>query len=90
MSTDARYEAVNALAHELWLKRGKPLGSPQVDWDEAVRQLTDSYGDSMRVARNPDIAAMDNDSDQRTLPVIDVKEEQDAAFDYAGAKNRKR
>jgi hypothetical protein len=33
------YEQVNRLAHQLWQERGRPEGSPDVDWYEAERQL---------------------------------------------------
>jgi hypothetical protein len=35
-----RYEVVQKLAYEHWEKRGRPLGSPEIDWfaaEEAVR-----------------------------------------------------
>jgi hypothetical protein len=33
------YEQINRLAHQLWQERGRPEGSPDVDWYEAERQL---------------------------------------------------
>ena len=39
MSTPADHETVKARAHELWEKRGRPIGSPDEDWLEAERQL---------------------------------------------------
>jgi hypothetical protein len=33
------YDAVGKLAHELWRKRGCPVGSPQEDWFQAERAL---------------------------------------------------
>lgn len=35
-----KYEEVENLAHALWEMRGKPLGSPEVDWLEAERLLS--------------------------------------------------
>jgi hypothetical protein len=32
---------IATLAHELWLERGCPLGSPELDWLEAERRLTE-------------------------------------------------
>ena len=36
--TDNRDE-IAALAYELWLERGCPLGSPEVDWFRAKEEL---------------------------------------------------
>jgi hypothetical protein len=33
------YEDIAARAHELWLRRGSPHGSPELDWLEAEAQL---------------------------------------------------
>jgi DUF2934 family protein len=33
------YDAIGALAYELWLKRGCPIGSPEEDWFQAERLL---------------------------------------------------
>jgi hypothetical protein len=33
------HDTVGKLAHELWLKRGCPVGSPQEDWFQAERAL---------------------------------------------------
>jgi len=32
-----REEKVRALAYDLWLQRGAPIGSPEADWLEAER-----------------------------------------------------
>ncbi|HTV23965.1 MAG TPA: DUF2934 domain-containing protein [Polyangiaceae bacterium] len=32
-------QAISRRAHELWLKRGCPSGTPELDWQEAERQL---------------------------------------------------
>jgi len=34
-------EDIAALAYELWQARGRPEGSPEVDWLEAEKQLRD-------------------------------------------------
>ncbi len=31
--------AIEELAYDLWLARGRPFGCPEVDWFEAERQL---------------------------------------------------
>jgi hypothetical protein len=33
-------EGIGALAYELWLRRGCPIGSPQEDWFQAERALS--------------------------------------------------
>jgi hypothetical protein len=30
---------ISALAYELWIQRGRPLGSPEVDWFRAEEEL---------------------------------------------------
>jgi hypothetical protein len=37
-----RHEFVAKLAYELWEKRGRPLGSPEVDWLAAERAVYSS------------------------------------------------
>jgi hypothetical protein len=34
-----RYEFVEKLAYRLWVERGRPLGSPDVDWSAAERAV---------------------------------------------------
>jgi hypothetical protein len=33
------YDAIGALAYELWIKRGCPIGSPEEDWFQAEQLL---------------------------------------------------
>jgi len=33
------HEEIARLAYELWERRGRPLGSPGIDWHEAMRAL---------------------------------------------------
>ncbi len=35
-----RTKEMEALAHALWVERGCPVGSPEVDWFEAERRLS--------------------------------------------------
>jgi DUF2934 family protein len=37
-----RYEFVQKLAHRLWEERGRPLGSPDIDWFAAERAVYSS------------------------------------------------
>jgi len=32
-------ELLSSLAHQSWIERGKPLGSPEVDWERAKERL---------------------------------------------------
>jgi hypothetical protein len=34
-----RYQEIQKLAYELWEARGNPIGSPDVDWNQAEQQL---------------------------------------------------
>jgi hypothetical protein len=36
---DQEHEVTEILAYKLWEQRGRPLGSPEVDWFEAKYQL---------------------------------------------------
>lgn len=36
---ESHYEFVARLAYELWVQRGRPLGSPDVDWLAAERAV---------------------------------------------------
>jgi len=36
------HELTAVLAYRLWEKRGRPLGSPEVDWFEAKNQLAEA------------------------------------------------
>lgn len=39
MSSAERHAAVESLAYDLWIARGRPEGSPEVDWRDAERLL---------------------------------------------------
>jgi len=43
-------EEISVMAHELWLLRGSPEGSPEEDWFEAERRLKRSNDDSLKEA----------------------------------------
>jgi len=34
-----RHEEIEARAHELWIQRGRPIGSPEEDWFRAEEEL---------------------------------------------------
>jgi hypothetical protein len=44
------HKEIAALAHQLWQARGCPEGSPDEDWDEAVKQLRRSNVQTHRAA----------------------------------------
>ncbi|HTE41202.1 MAG TPA: DUF2934 domain-containing protein [Steroidobacteraceae bacterium] len=41
-------EALQGLAHRLWVQRGKPIGSPEIDWTRA-EQLLSEIGESIKL-----------------------------------------
>jgi len=41
-----RHEFVEKLAYKLWEQRGRPLGSPDVDWSAAERAVNSSLAAS--------------------------------------------
>lgn len=48
-----RHEFVAKLAYELWTKRGRPLGSPDVDWFAAEQALYASLTASGMITPSP-------------------------------------
>ena len=48
-----RHEFVEKLAYELWTKRGRPLGSPDVDWFAAEQALYASLTASGMITPSP-------------------------------------
>lgn len=49
-----RHEFVAKLAFELWTKRGRPLGSPDVDWFAAEQAVYATLVASGMIAPSPD------------------------------------
>ena len=39
MTEAYRHDEIAKLAYELWERRGRPLGSPEIDWHAAERAL---------------------------------------------------
>ena len=39
-------ERIAARAHELWVRRGRPLGSPEIDWAAAEKELAEESGET--------------------------------------------
>jgi len=52
-SYESRYEFVERLAYELWEQRGRPLGSPDVDWFAAEQALYASLVASGMITPSP-------------------------------------
>jgi hypothetical protein len=51
---ESRYEFVTKLAYKLWVQRGSPLGSPDVDWFAAERAVYASLVASGMITVCPD------------------------------------
>jgi len=51
-----RHEYVRKLAYQLWEKRGRPLGSPEVDWFQAEQAVYSSLLASGLIASSADFA----------------------------------
>jgi hypothetical protein len=49
-------DTIRKIAHDLWERRGAPIGSPDLDWIEAERQLREGElnlpADGQQPARN--------------------------------------
>ena len=52
-SYESRREFVEKLAHELWVKRGSPVGSPDVDWFAAEQAVYESLVASGMITAAP-------------------------------------
>jgi hypothetical protein len=50
---ESRHEFVAKLAYKLWEQRGRPLGSPDVDWFEAERAVCASLAASGMITPSP-------------------------------------
>jgi len=45
---------ITARAYDLWVQRGKPIGSPEVDWYEAQTQIENEANDPAKPKATPD------------------------------------
>lgn len=52
-SYESRYEFVTRLAYKLWVERGRPLGSPEVDWFAAEQAVYASLVSSGMITPSP-------------------------------------
>jgi hypothetical protein len=52
-SYESRHELVTNLAYELWTQRGRPFGSPDVDWFAAEHALYASLVASGMITPSP-------------------------------------
>ena len=50
---ESHYEFVERLAYKLWLQRGSPLGSPDVDWFAAEQAVYASLAASGTITPSP-------------------------------------
>jgi hypothetical protein len=39
VSTENRHQRTSRLAYQLWEKRGRPLGTPEIDWTAAEKAI---------------------------------------------------
>ena len=53
-SYESRHEFVTELAYKLWEQRGRPLGSPEVDWFAAEQAVYASLAASGMITPSPD------------------------------------
>jgi len=53
---ESRHEFVEALAYKLWEQRGRPFGSPDVDWFAAEQAVYASLVASGMITPSPDDA----------------------------------
>lgn len=53
-SYESRHEFVENLAYKLWAQRGRPLGSPEVDWFAAEQAVYASLVASGVINPSPD------------------------------------
>jgi Protein of unknown function (DUF2934) len=47
-------DAIREIAYALWERRGAPIGSPDVDWIEAEKQLREGELDSHADGQQPE------------------------------------
>ena len=52
-SYESRHEFVEKLAYKLWAQRGRPLGSPDVDWLAAEQAVYASLAASGMITPSP-------------------------------------
>jgi hypothetical protein len=62
----AQRARIAARAHELWERRGKPQGSPEIDWYAAEKELligdaSDPTKPNARLDSLPDVVTIDSD-----------------------------
>ncbi len=50
---ESRHEFVTKLAYKLWVQRGRPLGSPDVDWSAAEQAVYASLEASGMITPSP-------------------------------------
>jgi hypothetical protein len=51
---ESRHELVTKLAHQYWERRGRPIGSPDVDWFAAEQAVYASLVESGLITPSPD------------------------------------
>ena len=51
---ESRHELVARLAHQLWERRGRPIGSPDVDWFAEEQAVYSSLLEAGLITPSPD------------------------------------
>lgn len=64
------FELIQARAHQLWEKRGRPHGSANVDWLEAERELTRDEQSAQQDEVSPQLKMVE-ESLQGSFPASD-------------------
>lgn len=52
------HDLIAERAYQLWEERGRPWGSPEVDWQEAVRELCEGGLAKLNDASTPPFSAV--------------------------------
>ena len=63
MQTSSRDEILQSLAYACWVKRGRPLGSPEIDWNEAEQMYAASESEDSA----DDVTVVSSALDRTTL-----------------------
>lgn len=75
MSTPQEHELLSQLAYQSWLDRGKPFGSPEVDWNRALELYTQdqSLASDRTVEQSRAVATPLNVDDLAPSPASTIK-----------------
>jgi hypothetical protein len=91
LSKDEQHQMLERLAHQAWIDRGCPLGSPEVDWNQAVTilntQLTLVNNESRVDGEHEPFSELGNDedtpADSLSVSPFDAAQSHSTAPDHA-------